>query len=117
LVEDNPVNRLVAKGHLKKLNVSLDEVDNGQACLAQLAQKAYDLVLLDIHMPVMDGIETIQHIRKSTQSWSAVPVIALTADAMRDDRKKLLDLGMDGYASKPINRDKLIDEISQVITR
>ena len=115
LVEDNQVNRMVAKGHLKKFDVIIEEAENGQECLEQLAQSQFDLVLLDIHMPVMDGIETIKRIRQTTEPWHKIPVIALTADAMRDDRKRLLDLGMNGYASKPINRAALKHEIQSVL--
>ena len=116
LVEDNPVNRLVAKGHLRKLDLTFDEAENGEQCLELLASKSYDLVLLDIHMPVMDGIETIKRIRATDANWRNIPVIALTADAMRDDRKRLLDEGMNGYASKPINRNKLFQEMAWVLS-
>lgn len=117
IVEDNAVNRLVVKGHLKTFNMTFDEAGNGAEALEHLQLQAYDLVLLDVHMPVMDGLEAIQRIRNSDQSWRDVPVVALTADAMSEDRDRLISIGMDGYASKPIERAALLREIARVIKR
>ncbi|MCR9276807.1 MAG: ATP-binding protein [Pseudomonadaceae bacterium] len=114
IVEDNHVNRLVVKGHLKALDMHFDEATNGRECLDYLAQASYDLILLDVHMPVMDGMETIKQIRASKEPWRDAPVIALTADAMSEDRKRLLAAGMSGYASKPIDRSALIQEMLRV---
>lgn len=114
IVEDNHVNRLVVKGHLKALNMTFDEATNGRECLDYLAQASYDLILMDVHMPVMDGMETIKRIRASTEPWRDAPVIALTADAMSEDRMRLLDAGMSGYATKPIDRAALIREMLRV---
>lgn len=115
VVEDNPVNLMVVKGHLKTLELEFDHAGNGVECLTRLATSTYDFVLLDVHMPVMDGIEAISRIRASGESWHDVPVIALTADAMSSDRARLLGLGMDGYASKPISRTDLVREIHSVL--
>lgn len=115
VVEDNPVNLMVVKGHLKKLELDFDHAGNGIECMTKLATNTYDFVLLDVHMPVMDGIEAIRRIRASGETWHDVPVIALTADAMSSDRARLLGLGMDGYASKPINRTDLVREIQSVL--
>jgi len=71
-------------------------------------------VLLDVHMPVMDGTETIRRIRSSDQAWSNIPVLALTADAMTGDKERYLAMGMDGYLSKPIAERDLITEITRV---
>ena len=114
LVEDNPVNRMVARGHLKAYEMAIDEAEHGAEALRLLEREPYDLVLLDIHMPVMDGLETIERIRAATGGWQNIPVIALTADAMSDDRQRLLDRGMDGYATKPIERRALLREIVRV---
>ncbi len=116
IVEDNHVNRLVVKGHLKALEMTFDEATNGQECLDYLARASYDLILLDVHMPVMDGMETIKQIRASSEPWRRAPVIALTADAMSEDRQRLLRAGMSGYASKPIDRAALIREMLRVHT-
>jgi signal transduction histidine kinase/ActR/RegA family two-component response regulator len=115
LVEDNLVNRKVALGHLRKLDWTVAQAENGVEALALLEQQRFDLILCDVHMPVMDGIATTRAIRASQAPWAAVPIIALTADAMVDDRRKLLQIGMNGYASKPIDRDALLQEIAQVL--
>lgn len=115
LVEDNPVNRMVAHGYLKNLG-PIDDAEHGLECLTKLRTNTYDLVLLDIHMPVMDGVETIKHIRQSSAAWQNIPVIALTADAMSEDRNRLLSLGMNGYASKPIDKQALLNEIQNVMS-
>jgi CheY-like chemotaxis protein len=72
-------------------------------------------VLLDVHMPVMDGRECIRHIRASTAPWRDVPVIALTAEAMSGDRERLLALGMTDYSPKPINRVELIAKVNRYL--
>lgn len=99
---------------LKPAKVTIIEAEHGGQALELLAAQPFDLVLLDVHMPVMDGVTTIQHIRASQQSWNAVPVIALTADAMSGDRERLLGLGMTGYATKPVDQRALIAEIMRV---
>lgn len=115
LVEDNLVNRKVAVGHLRKFDWTVAQAENGVEALALLSRQSFDLILCDVHMPVMDGIATTQAIRASHEPWSGVPIIALTADAMVDDRRKLLEIGMNGYASKPIDRDALLQEIAKVL--
>ena len=114
LVDDNPVNRKVARMLLKPTRMEIVEAENGKQALDLLAEQPFDLVLLDVHMPVMDGITTIKHIRASPESWNAVPVVALTADAMSGDRERLLALGMTGYATKPVDQRALVAEIMRV---
>lgn len=79
-----------------------------------LEAERFDLVLLDIHMPVMNGRETLERIRASDRPWRDVKVIALTADAAPGDRERYLQLGMDGYAPKPIDQRALAAEILNV---
>ncbi|MEM7766462.1 MAG: ATP-binding protein [Pseudomonadota bacterium] len=117
LVDDTVVNRLVARALLDPFGLDIDEVASGQAALDALHHERYDLVLLDVHMPVMDGQESLLRIRSSGQSWADVPVIALTADAMDGDRDKYLAMGMDGYASKPVEERELVTEIQAVLAR
>jgi CheY-like chemotaxis protein len=116
LVDDNTINRSVARLLLAPSGVVVTEAANGKEALDHLAEQPFDLVLLDVHMPVMDGPETIGHIRASEASWSTVPVIALTADAMSGDKERLISLGMSGYASKPIEQRALIQEIHRVLS-
>ncbi|MEQ1782277.1 MAG: DAHL domain-containing protein [Hyphomonadaceae bacterium] len=115
LVDDNRVNRQVVRLLLAPYGPEVTEASNGQEALDCLAGQDFDLVLLDVHMPVMNGLVAIGRIRSSGESWASVPVIALTADAMSGDRERFLKLGMSGYASKPINRDDLLAEISRIL--
>ncbi|HEY7798926.1 MAG TPA: response regulator [Hyphomonadaceae bacterium] len=107
LVDDNAVNRQVVKLFMSQLAPKITEATNGEEALELLRQHEFDIVLLDVHMPVMDGKETIKRIRASGQPWARLPVIALTADAMSGDRERFLDLGMDDYISKPIDAREL----------
>jgi signal transduction histidine kinase/ActR/RegA family two-component response regulator len=115
LTDDNSTNRKVVKLFLAPHGCLITEAENGKETLEKLASEPFDLVLLDIHMPVMDGAQTIQAIRRSAESWHRVPVIALTADAMVGDREKYLALGMDAFVTKPIDARELIAQMHQVL--
>ncbi len=113
IVDDNAINRQVAKLFLASLGLELSEAENGEEALRQLERGSFDLVLLDVHMPVMDGRACIARIRASDAPLKSVPVIALTAEAMSGDREKLLALGMTDYVAKPINRRELIAKVTR----
>jgi signal transduction histidine kinase/CheY-like chemotaxis protein/type II secretory pathway pseudopilin PulG len=113
IVDDNSVNRQVARLFLASLGLDLHEAHNGLEALDRLAAQSFDLVLLDVHMPVMDGRECIRRIRTSETAWRDIPVIALTAEAMSGDRERLLALGMTDYLPKPINRAELIAKVTR----
>jgi signal transduction histidine kinase/ActR/RegA family two-component response regulator len=115
IVDDNPINRQVARLFLEPFQARLTEAEDGRQALEALASEGADLVLLDVHMPVMGGPETLKHIRASSSSWRDVPVIALTADAMQGDRERLVRLGMNGYIAKPIDQREAITEIVRVL--
>ncbi|MEQ1609722.1 MAG: response regulator [Hyphomonadaceae bacterium] len=115
LVDDNAVNRQVVKLFLAQLSPVFVEAVNGQEAIDRLHGAAFDLVLLDVHMPVMDGKEAIRHIRASREAWRDLPVIALTADAMSGDREKYLALGMSDYVSKPLDQRELTSKIEGVM--
>ena len=117
LVDDNRINRHVGRLMLQPLGVTVIEAENGREALDLLVRQQIDLVLLDVHMPVMDGIETLRHIRASTEPWSNLPVIAVTADAMSGDRENLIARGMDSYVAKPIDKKELIAEIRAAMKR
>ncbi len=117
LVDDNATNRQVAKLFLARLQCEIVEAANGVEALERLGSQPFDVVLLDVHMPVMDGCETIRHIRSSNQPWSALPVIALTADAMEGDRERFVALGMTDYLAKPIDRRLLLNKIHEATSR
>lgn len=115
IVDDNAINRKVARMFLEPHGVVVTDAANGCEALVQLAVESFDVVLLDIHMPVMDGTETIKRIRQSAESWANIPVITLTADALTGDREKYLAMGMNGYLSKPLDQRELLGTITTVL--
>ena len=106
LVEDNPVNQKMALLMLKKLGYRADKAANGREALAALEAKSYDLILMDVQMPEMDGLEATREIRRRWPS-SSPKIVALTAHAISGDREKCLQAGMDAYLCKPIDLDDL----------
>ena len=101
LAEDNRVNQMVAVRILEKQGHTVAVVGDGQAALTALAQEAFDLVLMDIQMPVLDGLEATAAIRAQEKTQGThVPIIAMTAHAMRGDRERCLAAGMDGYVDQ-----------------
>jgi signal transduction histidine kinase/CheY-like chemotaxis protein len=117
LVDDNATNRQVVRLFLAHLRTTITEAENGAEALARLGEADFDIVLLDVHMPVMDGCETIRRIRASDQPWRSLPVIALTADAMEGDRERFVAMGMTDYLAKPIDRRALLNKIHEATAR
>lgn len=107
LVEDNLVNQKVTLGQLKQLGYQADVAEDGQEALHCLSLRAYDLVLMDCQMPVLDGYDTTQEIRRREGTNRHTIIIALTANAMKEDRDRCLQVGMDDYLSKPVLKDQL----------
>ena len=101
IAEDNPVNQLVIKKVLSKLSITPDLVNNGQEAVDLCKQKEYDVVLMDVQMPVMDGLTATREIRLTKHRQPHI--IALTANAMDGDRELCLEAGMDDYMSKPVD--------------
>lgn len=112
LVEDNPVNQLVAKGMLVKLGCEVTVAAHGAEALNQLEQRDFDLVLMDCNMPVMDGYEASRQIRRSGR-WPDLPIVALTANAMPEERERCRTAGMSDYLSKPFRREELAAVLDQ----
>ncbi|WP_172222843.1 response regulator [Caenimonas soli] len=106
LVEDNDINQLVAGELLRDAGLVVEVADNGEAALALLEKVRYDLVFMDMQMPVMDGVTATRMIR-SDKRLELLPVIAMTANAMEQDRRKCLDAGMDDFLAKPLDPDEL----------
>lgn len=106
LVEDNPVNQLVAKGMLGKLGCEVIVAAHGGEALDQLEHSEFDLVLMDCNMPVMDGYEASRQIRRSGR-WPQLPIVALTANAMSEERERCRAAGMSDYLAKPFRREEL----------
>ena len=108
LVEDNAVNQKLAQALLKKWNYRVITAGNGIEALAELKETRVDIVLMDLQMPLMDGFQTTAAIRQEElRTGRHLPIIAVTAHAMRGDRERCLDAGMDEYLSKPIRADEL----------
>jgi len=113
LVEDNPVNQKVAVALLQKAMYSIDVVNNGKEALEKIEENAYNLVLMDVQMPIMDGFEATRRIRAGEAGKSHIPIIAMTAHAMKGDRERCLEAGMDDYISKPIDKRSLLTTIDR----
>lgn len=116
IVEDDKASQMVMLNLLKKFGHICDVAGNGRECVQMIENKKYDLVLMDIQMPIMDGIQATKLIRKSEESKDKhIPIIALTAYALKGDREKLLDIGMDDYISKPFNVEELLQAVYNTI--
>ena len=110
LAEDNPVNQKLVLKLLAKSGQTADTVADGRLCVEALARQEYDLVLMDVHMPHLDGLEAAEQIRAGAAGVAArhVFIVALTADAMKGDREKCMAAGMDDYLSKPLDPKELV---------
>ncbi len=107
LAEDNPFNQAVATAILNKLGYQFDLAENGEQAVRMQEQKPYDIILMDVQMPEMDGLEATQIIRKSVKRQQPV-IIAMTANAMQEDKEECLQAGMNDYLSKPVNPEDLV---------
>jgi hypothetical protein len=115
LVDDHPINRQIVQLFLRSYKMNITEAVNGREALDALERDIFDLVLLDMHMPVMDGPTMVQKIRSSRKPYASLPVIALTADAMSGDKERYLGMGMNGYLAKPLSERDLLSEIIRVV--
>ena len=113
LVEDSEDNRLLIQSYLKKTPYQVEIAENGQIAVEKFSAGRYDLVLMDMQMPVMDGYTATRTIREleSTQGLDRSPIIALTAHALKEDEQKSLDAGCDGHLTKPIKKAALLEAI------
>jgi len=113
IVEDNALNRFLAVTVLSKANATIFVAENGEEALNILRNEEVDVVLMDIQMPVMDGMKATEHIRNTLHL--SVPILALTANALQSEREKCLELGMNDYITKPYNPDDLILKIHHFV--
>lgn len=116
VIEDNHINQMIAKHLLEKCSIKMDIVDLGEKALELAKNNVYDLILLDIQLPDMSGEEITAQIRKFDDlEKSQVPIIAVTANAMKGDSAKYLESGMNGYLSKPYTANELYEQISNAL--
>jgi len=109
VVEDNPINQIVTQENLNKLGCTVELASSGKEALDKFTPGSFDCILMDVQMPNMDGYETTRQIRSKEQDDNHVTIIALTANAMPEDRQKCLDSGMNDYIAKPIEANTLAD--------
>ena len=114
LVEDNEVNVLIARKFLERWPVTLDVATNGKMAVDMIQCNSFDLVLMDLQMPIMDGYEATRCIRQlADPQKSRIPVIALTASAVLEEQEKVMAVGMNDYITKPIDPDILSKKIAK----
>lgn len=117
LAEDNKINSLVAQSLLEQNGHTVAIAENGSQAIALLEQHEYDIVLMDLHMPEVDGIEAARRIRAMhDKSKSTIPIIALTANIMHAEQERCLDAGMNGFVAKPFTPEKLEAVIQQILS-
>jgi CheY-like chemotaxis protein len=117
LVEDNPVNAIVAQAWLQRLGVQVTAVTDGEQAVEMAIQRSFDLILMDCQMPGVDGFEATSRIRRHEQACgsSGVPIVALTANALQGDRERSLAAGMDEHLAKPFDETQLRDVLARRI--
>ncbi len=114
LAEDNDLNRDMLTRRLSRRGYSLLEATNGEEAVEVAGEEIPDVILLDLSMPVMDGWEAAGHL-KDDEETADIPIIALTAHAIKGDREKALEAGCDAYVAKPVDMDELVDTIEEML--
>jgi CheY-like chemotaxis protein len=115
VAEDNPVNQRVAQGLLSKLGIEADLAENGREAVQKIAAQYFDVVLMDVQMPEVDGLEATRLIRDT--DLPQPHIIAMTANAMKEDRERCLEVGMDDFLAKPIRLEGLVDVLDRLAPR
>jgi CheY-like chemotaxis protein len=116
LAEDNPVNQRLVERLLRKHGYATTVAGNGVEALSAMERQDFDLVLMDVQMPEMDGFEATRAIRAGEQPRQThIPIVALTAHAMKGDRERCLECGMDSYVEKPIRSEELLATIDRFL--
>ncbi len=117
LAEDNPINALLARELLRRRGHAVDDVTTGEAAVIACARRRFDLVIMDLHMPGLDGVEAARRIRLAESEAGArpVPIFALTADALETGRKACLEAGMDGFLTKPVDPAELDAVLATIV--
>ena len=114
LVEDSADNQALVKAYLKNEDIDLDIVADGLQAVGKVNTTSYDLVLMDMQMPVLDGYRATRRIREleTEKNWGRSPIVALTAHALNEEIKRCLDAGCDGHLAKPVRKQQLIEAIN-----
>jgi CheY-like chemotaxis protein/HPt (histidine-containing phosphotransfer) domain-containing protein len=116
LAEDNATNQMLAVALLEKEAHKVETVVNGKEALTALANRSFDVVLMDVQMPEMDGLEATSRIREQERATGKhIPIVAMTAHAMKGDRERCFAAGMDGYVSKPVQAAELYQALASVV--
>ena len=118
LAEDNELNAEIAETVLEETGIKVKHVEDGIQCIEELKkmpEKYYDVILMDVQMPNMDGYTATQRIRDLDDSRAEIPIIAMTANAYDEDRRKAQEAGMDGFLAKPLDVDEMMRLLAQII--
>lgn len=115
VAEDNAINQRLIGAFLKNLGTEYEIAENGQVVLDRLGEAGFSLILMDIQMPVLDGLTAIKRIRAGETPKDDIPIVVVTANAMEGDRDKYLAAGADGYLAKPLTLDALRTAISTYV--
>jgi signal transduction histidine kinase/CheY-like chemotaxis protein len=116
VVEDNPINLRLAARLLERLGVRVDSASDGREAIRRLETASFDVVLMDLQMPVLDGISATREIRTRSEPWRGVPILALTANAPDEERSRCLGAGMDGFLTKPLRRENIVEEFERCLS-
>ena len=117
LVDDDSINRLAARTLLEQNNHVVTEAENGEIALDKIKNQEFDVILMDVHMPVMGGVAATQIIRKDFKNYDHVPIIGLTASVMEDEKIVYISAGMNAVVEKPIQLEKLLKTISILLKK
>jgi CheY-like chemotaxis protein len=114
IVEDDKISRIIIMKYLQKNGIDIESARNGKEALSILSNSNFDIILMDVQMPIMDGLTTTKIIRDNEKgSENHIPIIAITAYAMKEDKEKCLKAGMDDYIAKPVDLEFLIQLINK----
>jgi CheY-like chemotaxis protein len=113
VVEDNRINQKVLSHQLINLGYAIEVAANGAEAIEKIKARRYDLVFMDVQMPVMDGFQATREIRNLDQHLSSIPIVAVTANAFQSEREKCLSFGMDGYLTKPVDKEQLKEALER----
>lgn len=113
IAEDNPINAMILKALLEKVGLATDVAANGVKAMELVNDNTYDIILMDCQMPEMDGLEATQKIRELGGDKALIPIVAVTANATSADRNRCIKAGMNDYLSKPLNRQELLEKLTQ----